>query len=155
VANSNQAFYALSVSSGWSGSSGLQWADEVIDLLDEIAVERLPDHLTARRREQLEQRRAERERQEHEHQEARDRLARFGEDLEAGLREHATGLSDAEREQIDKDITALHGSYTPTAWQLREAMKAPVHHAAVDGDGEPASEAGQEVEDAGPSAGEQ
>jgi hypothetical protein len=55
VANSNQAFYTLSVSTGWTRSSGLPWADEVIDLLDEIAVERLPEHLTAHRREQLDQ----------------------------------------------------------------------------------------------------
>ena len=34
VANSNRSFYSLSVTSGWSGTTGLPWADEVMDLLD-------------------------------------------------------------------------------------------------------------------------
>ena len=109
VANSNQAFYSLSVTTGWSGTSGLPWVDEVVDLLDEIAVERLPAHLTERRRSELEQRRAERERQTREREEAKERLARFGDDVEAGLREHAATLSDADREQIEHDISTLHG----------------------------------------------
>jgi hypothetical protein len=123
VANSNQALYTLSVSTGWTRSSGLPWADEVIDLLDEIAVERLPDHLTAHRREQLDQGRAEREREERERDEATKRLARFGEDVEAGLREQARSMSDEDREQIETDISTLHGPYSTRAWALRNAMK--------------------------------
>jgi hypothetical protein len=63
-------------------------------------------------------------------QEARERLARFGEDLKAGLREQAPTLDDEEREQIEHDISTLHGSYSPQAWTLRNAMTAP----APDGD---------------------
>jgi hypothetical protein len=100
----NRAFYSLSVSTGWSGTSGLPWADEVVDLLDEIAVERLPEHLTARRREELETRRAARERQQREREQASERMARFGDDVEAGLRDHAATLSDDDREQIEHDI---------------------------------------------------
>ena len=92
------------MSTGWSGTSGLPWADEVVDLLDEIAVERLPEHLTARRREELETRRAARERQQREREQASERMARFGDDVEAGLRDHAATLSDDDREQIEHDI---------------------------------------------------
>jgi hypothetical protein len=130
VANSNRAFYSLSVNSGWSGTTGLPWADEVIDLLDDIAVERLPAHLTERRRHELEQRRAEQEQCDRDRQAAGERLARFGDDLEAGLREHAATLDDEEREQIEQDISTLHGSYSPQAWTLRNAITAP----APDGD---------------------
>ena len=125
VASSNQAFYSLSVTSGWSGTSGLPWADEVTDLLDEIAIERLPAHLTERRRAELEKRRSERDRRERERQQASERMARFGDDVEAGLREHAATLSDAEREQIEQDISTLHGRYSTQAWVLRNALTAP------------------------------
>jgi hypothetical protein len=101
----------------------------VIDLLDEIAVERLPAHLTERRRHQLEQHRAEQEQHEREREEARERLARFGEDLEAWLREHAATLGEEEREQIEHDISTLHGPYSPHAWTLRNAMTAPATEA--------------------------
>jgi hypothetical protein len=101
------------VTSGWSGTTGLPWADEVIDLLDEIAVERLPAHLTERRRHELEQRRAEQEQRDRDREEAGERLARFGEDPQAGLREHAATLGDEEREQIEQDISTLHGPYRP------------------------------------------
>ena len=95
----------------------------MVDLLDEIAVERLPDHLTAQRREQFDQRRAEREREDREREEATERLARFGEDVEAGLRQQATSLSDEDREQIEKDISTLHGLYSSQARALPNAMK--------------------------------
>jgi hypothetical protein len=108
VANSNRAFYSLSVPSGWSGTTGLPWADEVTDLLDEIAASGCPP-LTERRRHQLEQHRAEQEQLECERERTRERLARFGEDLEAGLREHAATLGDEEREQVEQDISTLHG----------------------------------------------
>jgi ParB/RepB/Spo0J family partition protein len=132
VANSNQAFYSLSVTTGWSGTSGLPWADEVVDLLDEIAVERLPAHLTERRRAELDQRRTERERQAREREEAKERLARFGDDVEAGLREHAATLSDADREQIEHDISTLHAPYSTQAWELRRAMIAAATEAEGD-----------------------
>jgi hypothetical protein len=52
-------------------------------------------------------------------------MARFGEDVEAGLRGQATSLSDEDREQIEKDISTLHGPYSTQAWALRNAMKPP------------------------------
>jgi hypothetical protein len=99
----------------------------VIDLFDEIAVERLPAHLTERH--QLEQHRAEQEQHDREREEARERLARFGEDLEAGLRERAETLGDDDRAQIEQDISTLHGPYSPRAWTLRNAMTAPATEA--------------------------
>lgn len=42
VARSRQAFYALRAS-----SSGLPWSGELLSLIDAIAIERLPEHLTA------------------------------------------------------------------------------------------------------------
>jgi hypothetical protein len=69
VANSNRSFHEVSVSSGWRGDAGLPWADEVVELIDELAIERLPEHLTEGRRASLddcrkarEERDAERER---------------------------------------------------------------------------------------------
>jgi hypothetical protein len=129
VANSNRAFYSLSVTSGWSGTSGLPWAGEVVDPLDEIAVERLPAHLTAHLREDLEARRDEQEREKREREQASERLARFGADLEAGLREDAATLSDAEREQIEQDVSTLHGPHSTQAWALRKAMRPPAAEA--------------------------
>jgi sRNA-binding protein len=104
----------------------------VVDLLDELAVERLSAHLTERRRHEFEERRAEQDRRERERTQAGERMARFGDDVEAGLREHAPALSDAEREQIEKDISTLHGPNSTQARALRNAMTAP----ATQGDGD-------------------
>lgn len=59
VANSNRSFYALRA----GGQGGLPWAGEVVDLIEQVAEERLPEHLIAHVREerdrQAETRRAE------------------------------------------------------------------------------------------------
>jgi hypothetical protein len=49
----------------------------------------------------MEERRVESERRERERQQAIERMARFGDDVDAGLREHAATLSDAKGEQIE------------------------------------------------------
>ena len=59
-------------------------------------------------------------------------MARFGDDVEADLREHGQTLSDAEREQIEQDLSTLHGPYSTQAWALRNAMTA----VATDADGD-------------------
>lgn len=56
VANSQRSFFQLHVSGG-----GLPWGGEVIDLIDEIAAERLPEHLTQRVRDNAARRRQEAE----------------------------------------------------------------------------------------------
>jgi hypothetical protein len=60
--------------------------DGVVDLLDETAIEPLSAPITAGRRPELERRHAERE-----PRQAADRLARFGEHIEAGAREQGNG----------------------------------------------------------------
>jgi ParB/RepB/Spo0J family partition protein len=62
VAKSQASFYSIDVY-----GSGLPWSAEVVDLIDEICADRLPEHLTRERREQRAQQReaeAERVRQE-------------------------------------------------------------------------------------------
>ncbi len=56
VANSQRSFYQLHV-----GANGVPWGSEALDLLDEIAAERLPEHLTQRVRENKQRRRREAE----------------------------------------------------------------------------------------------
>jgi hypothetical protein len=34
----DRSFHEISVSSGWRGDAGLQWAAEVVELIDELAI---------------------------------------------------------------------------------------------------------------------
>lgn len=52
VANSNRSFYALRAGS----RGGLPWSGEVIGLVEQVAEERLPEHLTAHVREERDRR---------------------------------------------------------------------------------------------------
>ena len=118
VAQSSRSFYTLSVRGpDWSGTAkGLPWGDEVLDLVDEIAAERLPDHLTAivrgRRREQRE----ERERRAHEKQQREQAT----DELIASL----PGMAPAERQAAvdawQQDEDACDAAYD---WRRRERVR--------------------------------
>ena len=117
--------------SGWSGTSGLPWADEVIDLLDEIAVERLPDHLTAQR--------ARAARPTPGRARARRARARGGDRAAGALRRGRRGGAartgrDAQRRGARADREGhldARRAVQPPAWALRSAMRS----APADADG--------------------
>jgi hypothetical protein len=117
VANSNRSFHEVSVGAGWQGDKGLPWADEVVELIDEVAIERLPEHLTeqraktlAERGEDREERQAERERKDRERAEARARVDALGDDLSA--------LGRDELMQAVADARAAYGTWSKEATDL-------------------------------------
>jgi hypothetical protein len=104
VAQSAQSYYHLPV------PCGLPWSGEIVDLIDDLASERLPDHLTAKKRAE----RAEQREQEAElvilRESIADRLARGGE------------LDTEERSQLREEIERAYGRYTPQAYDLTEQL---------------------------------
>lgn len=131
VARSNRAFSELTV------RRGVPYSDEVLDLIDELCAQRLPDHLTATVREaRAEQRRA---LAEHDAE-----LAAARERLEAALAD-PSALSDDQREQALADVDTVHGRYSIDGHALRKQLQPPAVEsgdgAAVEpnaADGEPA-----------------
>jgi hypothetical protein len=122
VANSNRSCHDVSVSSGWRGDAGLPWADEVVELIDELAIERLPDHLTASRRASLEDRRTareeratERERQRQERDDARTRVQALPDDLSA--------LSHSDLSQAVVDARTAYGTWSKEATGLDQRVR--------------------------------
>lgn len=109
VAKSQASFYSIRVY-----GSGLPWSAEVIDLIDEICADRLPEHLTRERREQRAEQReadAERARQEAEREQfVAEALERVG-DLEP----------DARRELLSEVEDKL-GKFSHAAWPLRQRV---------------------------------
>ena len=108
VAQSGRSFYHLPV------PAGLPWQGDIVDLIDELAAERLPDHLTKELREQRARERAEEERLNREREEARRRL----EAREKRLDE----LSVEELEQVLADTKLVHGDYSVEAFHARERV---------------------------------
>jgi ParB/RepB/Spo0J family partition protein len=109
VAKSQASFYSIDVY-----GSGLPWSGEVVDLIDEICADRLPDHLTRERREQRAQQReaeAERARQEAE----RERLV-------ADALERVDGLDPEAREQLLSEVEDKLGKFSHAAWRLRQRV---------------------------------
>jgi hypothetical protein len=104
VAQSAQSYYHLPV------PTGLPWSREIVDLIDDLASERLPDHLTAKKRAE----RAEQREQEAEpvnlRQSIADRLARGGQ------------LDAEERSQLREEIERAYGRYAPQAYELNEQL---------------------------------
>lgn len=102
VAQSNRSFYVLRV------ASGLPWSAEAIGALEQVAEERLPEHLTARVREERE-RRAEAVKAE--------QLA-----IEAAnaLRGRLDDLSVQERLEALRSFGEQHGRHTVTVHWLRQ-----------------------------------
>jgi ParB/RepB/Spo0J family partition protein len=104
VAQSSQSYYHLPV------PTGLPWSGEIVDLIDQLASERLPDHLTATKRaERAEQRQKEAERDAFRRSIA-ERIAR-GSELDA-----------EERSQLREEIEHTIGRYSPQAHDLVEQL---------------------------------
>jgi ParB family chromosome partitioning protein len=102
VANSNRSFYEL------RQRDGLPWSDGVLGLVEEIAEERLPEHLTAHVREQREHAAAARE--------AEQQAAAAADELRARLDD----LTADERLQALREFGAQHGRHTVVAHWLRQ-----------------------------------
>jgi ParB/RepB/Spo0J family partition protein len=118
VARSNRSMSSLTV------RSGLPYSAQVIDLVDDICADRLPDHLTeAVRQERAEQREAVAER-ERVVSAARERL-------EAAVA-RAADLTAAEREQALEDVEVVHGRYSVEGHKLRKQLESAETPAADD-----------------------
>jgi ParB/RepB/Spo0J family partition protein len=103
VAQSNRAFYSMEVRGGYGG--GLPWSPDVIDLVDDICAERLPDELT---KDMREARREDRERR----QRVADALQRV-ETLDATKR----------AELVAEVETRLGKDHVYRAWELHQRVR--------------------------------
>jgi ParB/RepB/Spo0J family partition protein len=111
VAASNRSWHHVS----WSGP----WAFEVDGLLDELAVEKLPEVVLAVMAPMLEEREAQREEKLAEHQ-ARQRAAVRLEGLEDRIGE----LGAEELDQVELDLAAAWEGWTPRESELRDLVEA-------------------------------
>jgi ParB/RepB/Spo0J family partition protein len=91
---------------------GLPWARDVVELIEELAIERLPEHLTAAVRE-----RREREHAEREERETRERAA---DAAEQELRERLDTMTPDERLEALRAFTTEYDRHTERAHNLRE-----------------------------------
>lgn len=106
VAQSNRSFSPLSV------GRSLPWSEEVLDLVDDLAAERLPDHLTADVREQrAAQRTQDTERREHK-QAIEERTGRLEE------------LTGEQRDELLAEASSALGPYSPQTFELRRRIEA-------------------------------
>jgi hypothetical protein len=109
VANSNRAFHTVTV------QSAVPWADEVPELLDELATEKLPaalmDPILTERRARHEQRRAAAA--------ARAEAKARVDELEPRLEQ----LDAKELDELERLADVAHGQYTAAAWQLRDKIR--------------------------------
>jgi ParB/RepB/Spo0J family partition protein len=122
VAQSARSHYQLPV------PAGLPWGGEIVDLIDELAAERLPDHLTAKKRaERAEQRERDAEREALRRSIA-DRIARGGE------------LDAYERSQLREDVEQAYAYWSPEARNLTEQLDELDRQPADTGDGDRATE---------------
>jgi len=104
VANSNRSFYSL------RPGSSLPWNEDVLGLIDDLAAERLPEHLTADVRGREAEQRAEREEQRRREAELAQRVERVEE------------LSSAERQQLVADAEEID-PYSPATFALRRHVQ--------------------------------
>ena len=109
VANSNRSFYELRV------GAGLPYSGEVIDLIDKVCAERLPDLLTKHVRDTRTKARKEEQRRERERQQALRRLD--------GVEERLGQMSPEEREQVLADAETAHGPYSTERWRLADLIR--------------------------------
>jgi ParB/RepB/Spo0J family partition protein len=100
VAQSAQSYYHLPV------PSGLPWAGEIVDLIDELAAERLPDHLTAAKRAERAKQREQDAERERLRQSIAERIAN-GDKLEA-----------KQRSQLREEIARAYRPYSREAHEL-------------------------------------
>jgi ParB/RepB/Spo0J family partition protein len=128
VAQSARSYYQLPV------PAGLPWSGEIVDLIDELAAERLPDHLTATKRaERAEQRQREAEREALRRSIA-DRIARGGE------------LDADERAQLREEVEQAYDYWSPAARELKEQLDELDRQAADAADGDRPAEAEEVAE---------
>lgn len=118
VAQSARSFYSLTA----AGHGGLPWAGEVIDLIEQVAEERLPEHLTTHVRE-------ERDRQ----AEAR-KAEQTAVEAANALRDRLDELNGEERLEALRAFNEQHDRHTVVAHWLRQDI---LRHNAQD---EPANE---------------
>jgi ParB/RepB/Spo0J family partition protein len=109
VARSNRSMSWLNV------RTGLPYSDEVVDLIDEICAQRLPDHLTADVR-------AQRAHQREVLAEHAREVAAARERIDAAL-ERTNELSDEERQQVEADVELVHGRYSIDGQRLRKQLR--------------------------------
>jgi hypothetical protein len=106
---------------------GLPWTGQIVDLIDQLAAERLPDHLTASKRgERAEQRQQEAE---------REGLRRSIAELIAG----ASELDADERAQLREEIERAYGPCSPEAHELNDQLDELERAASEAADGEHAT----------------
>jgi hypothetical protein len=128
AAQSSQSYYHLPV------PAGLPWSGEIVDVIDQLASERLPDHLTATKRaERAEQRQQEAEREAFRRSIA-ERIAR-GSELDAD-----------ERAQLREEIEQTFGRYSPQTRELNDQLDELDQQTADAADGESPTEAEKESE---------
>jgi ParB/RepB/Spo0J family partition protein len=95
-----------------STETGLPWRRQVVELIEDLAIERLPEHLTLRVREERERTRAEQE-----------RLAdqeRAAEEADLTLRGRLADLTPDERLEALREFGAENGRHTERTHHLRE-----------------------------------
>ena len=119
VARSNRSMSWLNV------RGGLPYSTEVIDLIDQLCAQRLPEHLTTKVR-------AERAHQREVLAEHARTVAAARERIDAAL-DRAGELSDEERAQAESDIDLVHGPYSIDAHKLRKQIAPPNDDAASAG----------------------
>ena len=111
VAQSNRSFYELRVAS-WS-DSGLPWERDALGLLEQLAEERLPQHLTAHVRKQRGKLAQEREEREPEQVAVRTEIAELVKRLpELGVEERAAAIGE---------VAERYGRWRPELAELHAA----------------------------------
>jgi ParB/RepB/Spo0J family partition protein len=119
VARSNRSFSSLTI------RSGLPYSGGVLDLIDELCAQRLPEHLTAAVRDAR--------RRERDAQAAREaEVAAARERLDAALAS-VDGLTGEERAQALADVETIHGPYSLEAHRLRKQLQ-PAEPTATQGE---------------------
>jgi ParB/RepB/Spo0J family partition protein len=104
VAQSARSYYQLPV------PGGLPWAGEIVDLIDELAAERLPEHLTAAKRAERAKQREEKAEREQLRRSIAERIAN-GDKLDA-----------EERSQLREEIAQAYRPYSPEARELYQQL---------------------------------
>jgi ParB/RepB/Spo0J family partition protein len=109
VARSNRSFSSLTV------RSGLPYSGEVLELIDALCAQRLPEHLTAAVRDARHREREAQAAREAERAAARERL-------DAALA-NVESLTDEQRAQALSDVETVHGPYSLEAHRLRKQLQ--------------------------------
>jgi ParB/RepB/Spo0J family partition protein len=132
VAKSQASFYSIDIY-----GPGLPWSSEVVDLIDEICADRLPEHLTRDRREQrAEERQAEAER-------ARQEAER--EQLVADALERVEGVEPEARAEFVSEVEEKLGHFSHAAWPLRQRIAELAREEAAGDDGADGEEATEQA----------